>query len=242
MQQNVTRKFRRTRKVLRRIYDRVKLWEFGARKYLLGFDNANGMLRVADRQLGRRILRAYGCALADHVDLNTPIEIHNAAEPTSGETRVRYDKLVVGDHCHIGRDCFFDLSERVVLEDHVCVAMRSTFITHIAVGQTALKALYPTERGAIRLRRDTYLGAGVTVLKGVELGPNCLVAAGSVVTKSFPPDSLIAGVPARLVRRLEAPETQAQPETSPATGTHPAAARPTGPARGESTPAHEGDR
>ena len=54
----------------------------------------------------------------------------------------------------------------------------------------------------------------MTLLGGVTLGEGCIVAAGSVVTKSFPPDSLIAGVPARLIRAL--PDERSQDSLSAA--------------------------
>ena len=62
----------------------------------------------------------------------------------------------------------------------------------------------------VRIHDNCWLGAGVTVLPGVELGQNCVVGAGAVVTHSFPPDVVIAGNPARIIRELvrEAEEQQ----------------------------------
>lgn len=54
----------------------------------------------------------------------------------------------------------------------------------------------------IRIQDDCWLGAGVTILPGVELGHDCVVGAGAVVTRSFPPGVVLVGNPARILRRL----------------------------------------
>lgn len=55
----------------------------------------------------------------------------------------------------------------------------------------------------IRIGRHCWIGAGAIILPGVQLGEHVIVGAGSVVTKSFPSHSVVAGVPARLLRTAE---------------------------------------
>jgi acetyltransferase-like isoleucine patch superfamily enzyme len=60
--------------------------------------------------------------------------------------------------------------------------------------------LQGVQRLGIRIGRDCWIGSKVTVLDGVDIGDGCVVAAGAVVTRSFPPHSVIGGVPARLLK------------------------------------------
>jgi acetyltransferase-like isoleucine patch superfamily enzyme len=64
---------------------------------------------------------------------------------------------------------------------------------------------YPpaTERDAIVVRSGSWIGAGVIVLPGVEIGENSVVGAGTVVTKSVPPRTSFAGNPGRVIRKLD---------------------------------------
>jgi acetyltransferase-like isoleucine patch superfamily enzyme len=57
-------------------------------------------------------------------------------------------------------------------------------------------------RKGIVLGSNCWIGSKVTILDGVEVGDNCIIAAGSVVTKSYPNNSLIGGVPAKLLKCL----------------------------------------
>ena len=60
---------------------------------------------------------------------------------------------------------------------------------------------------------NCWIGAKVTILDGVSIGEHCGIAAGAVVTRSVPPHSLVAGVPARVLRQL--PQTNAKPSSLP---------------------------
>lgn len=61
---------------------------------------------------------------------------------------------------------------------------------------------WATERTGVVLEENVWVGTNATILPGCTIGKNSVVAAGSVVTRSIPPDQLWAGVPARLLRRL----------------------------------------
>ena len=58
-------------------------------------------------------------------------------------------------------------------------------------------------RQGIKIGKNCWIGSKVTILDGVEIGDGCIVAAGAVVTKSFPNNSIIAGVPAKLIKNRE---------------------------------------
>ncbi|GAA1510519.1 maltose O-acetyltransferase [Agromyces terreus] len=59
-----------------------------------------------------------------------------------------------------------------------------------------------TTSAPIRIGRGSWIGAGVTVLGGVDVGDGCVIAAGSVVTRDCEPDGLYGGTPAKLLRKL----------------------------------------
>jgi acetyltransferase-like isoleucine patch superfamily enzyme len=112
--------------------------------------------------------------------------------------------LQIGRECFLGDECLLDLAEAVVLEDQVTLAERVLILTHTNVGYAdhPLQAHFPPGAAAVTVRRGSFLGANVTVLPGVTVGERAFVAAGSVVTADVPPATLVAGVPARVVRPL----------------------------------------
>jgi acetyltransferase-like isoleucine patch superfamily enzyme len=57
----------------------------------------------------------------------------------------------------------------------------------------------PMRKGRVKIGNGCWIGAGVIILKNVELGDGCVVGAGAVVTKSFPANTVVAGIPARVL-------------------------------------------
>jgi acetyltransferase-like isoleucine patch superfamily enzyme len=136
--------------------------------------------------------------LEDHNYIDTHLIIHNAY--------VDYSNLYVGPRCYIGKDCFLDLAAPITLEANVTLAMRVTVLTHFDAGESFVKMLYPREKKPVSFKKGAYVGAGAIILPGVTVGEDAIVAAGAVVTQDVPSRALVAGIPAKVVRYLEATE------------------------------------
>jgi acetyltransferase-like isoleucine patch superfamily enzyme len=112
--------------------------------------------------------------------------------------------LEIGDECFLGDECLLDLAEGIRLEGQVTLAERVLLLTHLNVGyhDHPLQVRFPARAVPVVIERGAFLGANVTVLAGVRIGSESFVAAGSVVTDDVPPRTLVAGVPARVVRAI----------------------------------------
>lgn len=110
----------------------------------------------------------------------------------------------VGADCFLGDECLLDLAEGIRLEAQVTLAERVLILTHMNVGYRdhPLQTQFPALAAPVVLERGCFVGAAVTILPGLTIGRESFVAAGSVVTESVPPRTLVAGVPARRVREL----------------------------------------
>lgn len=113
--------------------------------------------------------------------------------------------LRTGDDCFIGDESLVDLYDRVTLSDDVTIAERVTILTHTNVGYEThpLQKHFPTITAPVTLERGCFIGAGVTILPGVTVGECAFVAAGGVVTENVPAWTLVGGVPARVIRKIE---------------------------------------
>lgn len=87
-----------------------------------------------------------------------------------------------------------------VLSDYV-------YVSDVAHGLSPLKGPIMQQalesKGPVVIGRNCFIGYGVAVLPGVELGDSCIVSARAVVTKSFPPYSMLAGSPAKLIKKFD---------------------------------------
>jgi maltose O-acetyltransferase len=114
-----------------------------------------------------------------------------------------YKQFSAGEDCLIGPGCYIDLAGKIIFEDHVSVGPQVMFITgthSIGPSQSRLGQLIMKD---IVIGSGTWIGARCTILPGVTIGKGAVIAAGAVVTKDIPPNSLAAGIPARVVRQLD---------------------------------------
>ena len=113
--------------------------------------------------------------------------------------------LSIGKESFLGDETLIDLYGPVTIEDKVTIAQRVTILTHINVGYKdhPLQKYFPKKVGKVTIKSGSVVGASVTILPGVTIGSNSFAAAGSVVTKNVESGVLVAGVPARVVKKLK---------------------------------------
>ena len=84
--------------------------------------------------------------------------------------------------------------------------MNVTLITHLDVGDSPLKRHgFPAKTGQIVIEDGVYIGAGATILHGVKIEKNTLVAAGALVNRDISPNCVVAGIPAKTIRTIGEP-------------------------------------
>ncbi|UZR96824.1 sugar O-acetyltransferase [Chondrinema litorale] len=94
---------------------------------------------------------------------------------------------------------FLDLGG-IIIEDNVMIGPRVNISSeNHPVDPANRKQLIP---GKVTIKKNAWLGAGVTVLPGVTIGENSVVAAGAVVTQDVPDNVLVGGVPAKILKKL----------------------------------------
>ena len=112
-------------------------------------------------------------------------------------------QLTLGDDCYINSNCCFDLSAPVTIGRNVHIAFQTTFVTgghHI--GPSELRA-GQHDPAPITVGDGAWIGARAIIMPGVTIGAGAVVAAGAIVTRDVDPDTLVAGAPAREIRKLE---------------------------------------
>ena len=130
-------------------------------------------------------------------------------------------ELCVGDDTFIGHDCHFAVAASVRVGSHCLLAGRvrvADFDGH-PLDAARRRAGEPTPPEGMRpvvIGDDVWIGTGAVILKGVTVGDRSVVGAGAVVTRDVPPDVVVAGNPARVVRRLAAPAARVTANGTPA--------------------------
>ena len=113
-------------------------------------------------------------------------------------------EVIFGNGCGINSYSRIIAFEKIVLGDNVLIAQFVSILDHdhnveIIDGEITMKNFLtkPIEIGS-----NVWIGDKVTITKGVNIGDNVVIGANSVVTKDIPSNSLVAGVPAKILRKL----------------------------------------
>jgi len=147
-----------------------------------------------DVQLGNdvrlsKFINLYGCVIGDGTKIGAFVEVQKNA--------------FIGRNCKIQSHTF--ICEGVTIEDEVFVGHGVTFVNDsfpraTTGGKLQTEADWKVEPTLVK--KGATIGSGSTILANVTIGENAIVGAGSVVTKDVPANTIVAGNPARVKRKI----------------------------------------
>lgn len=149
-----------------------------------------------DVKLGKNVklfsfVNLYGCEIGDNTKIGAFVEIQKNA--------------VIGRNCKISSHTF--ICEGVHIEDNVFIGHNVTFINDLYPHATTPEGKMQTDADwevvPTFVKKGASIGSSTTILAGVTIGENAIVGAGAVVTKDVPDFSIVAGNPAKVLRKIK---------------------------------------
>jgi acetyltransferase-like isoleucine patch superfamily enzyme len=145
-----------------------------------------------------------GVRIGDHVSIhrNTIIEC-------TGVIRNLGEGIIIGNNVGIAQNCFIQVRGNVIIGNDVIIAPGVSIFSENHIYSDPDRPI--REQGEVRIgviiEDGAWIGSGVTILDGVKIGRNSVLASGSLVNKDVPEYTIVAGVPARIVKTILSKET-----------------------------------
>jgi UDP-2-acetamido-3-amino-2,3-dideoxy-glucuronate N-acetyltransferase len=135
-------------------------------------------------------VNAYGCSIDDNSKVGAFVEIQKGA--------------TIGKNCKISSHTF--ICEGVHIEDNVFIGHGVMFTNDLFPRATNANGSQQTDADwkviETHVRKGASIGSNATILCGITIGENALVGAGAVVTKNVPPNTVVAGSPAKVIKTI----------------------------------------
>lgn len=118
-------------------------------------------------------------------------------------------EMIFGDNVNIGYDCHIGCVNKVIIGNNVLMASK-IFITDHFHGDTSNESLKFSpnlrkviSKGPVVIEDNVWIGEGVAIMPNVRIGENSIIGANSVVTKDIPKNSVVVGVPSRVIKNID---------------------------------------
>jgi len=144
------------------------------------------------------LLRAFGATVGDNLILNAPVVLYNG--------RDGFSNLIIGDNCVIHSNTYLDLTEPITLENGVSLGPGTIIMTHNRYNFNPFlekQMAHTCGTKPVRIKAGSGIKAGALIVMGVTIGENSVVAGNAVVNRDVESRTFVAGVPARVIKKID---------------------------------------
>ncbi len=153
------------------------------------YQRVAGDVRLGENVKLASFVNLYGCFVGDNTRIGAFVEVQKNSS--------------IGSNCKVSSHTF--ICEGVTIEDNVFIGHNVTFVNDKYPRATNGRGALQTEDDWMVeptvVKKGASIGSGTTILCNVVIGENSIIGAGSTVTKDVPPGSIVAGNPAKLIRK-----------------------------------------
>ena len=155
-----------------------------SKELLIKMNNA-----VRPEEVRNLLCQITGSEIDESVEVFTPLYIN-------------YGKNIrIGKNVFINFDCIFLDLGGIIIEDNVLIAPKVSLVSegHLISPESR----HALAAGQIHIKKNAWIGANATILQGVTIGENAIVAAGAVVSKDVPDNVVVGGIPAKIIKEID---------------------------------------
>ena len=168
---------------------------------VLGIPHIIRYLRNPNPSISVKLLRAFGAKIGEGTTIKGALFLDNVYRDQNSAGDFSY--LEIGENCYIGDLVYFDLANRVIIGNNVVISGSVSFVTHADCNRSEYVAkIFPRTCEKIIVRDGAWIAFRSTILNGVVIGTNSVIAAHSLVKENVEEYSLYAGIPARKIKDL----------------------------------------
>lgn len=156
---------------------------FATKKILIEMNNSSNLAEIRNF-----LSQITDSEIDESVTVFTPLQI-NYGKHTK-----------IGKNVFINFDCVFLDLGGITIEDNVLIAPKVSLLTE--GHPTAIEDRHSLIPKPIHIKKNAWIGANATILQGVTIGENAIVASGSVVSKDVPDNTIVGGIPAKFLKTI----------------------------------------
>lgn len=177
--------------------------------FIWGMEEVSLLIKQQPQRYVASLLREFGATVAGDAYVGEGLWM-------IGVHRDLYRPLKIGRKSYFGRNVLIDLASTVEFGDYSAIGNETRYFCHTDLADSPLvEKLYPVSIGSVKIGRGAFVGPGSTIGDGIIIGENSVVGAHSVILKHVPPYTLVAGSPAKVIKRLNPKAFSPFPDETP---------------------------